>query len=440
MTTYISQTVKANSKSFLSLFSWEQKKIIGILQIGTILEYFDLMLHVHMAVVLNEVFFPPGQIGASSFHLGVLFCSTYILRPLGAVLLGYIGDKIGRKPIMIISTAMMALSCVVVANLPTYSQIGVVATVILIFCRIIHSISSVGEFVGSQLYLTELIGRPLSHTAVCFIDCACCLGGIIALIVATIILSFNLGWRMVFWFGALIALVGYIFRLVLQETQEFINAKRKYSEKKLVLSTKSKQNLNLKSSLAYFLLHCGYPTCFYFVYIFCGSMLQNMFKYTSSQVICHNLGLAIIELLLTSVVTYLSYKILPLKILKVRVTILLAATLFFPFIVLKTNSVFCLLFMQILIFIGFLDNGPAEAVFFVYFPVLKRFRYTCFLYALSTTIMYLISAFGLVCLTEKFGQRGLWVIFIPVIAGFWWGISHFERLETIQFQNHKHIT
>jgi MFS family permease len=440
MTVWGSYNIELKTKNFnfFSLINLDQKKIIGILQIGTILEYFDLMLHVHMSVLLNEVFFPPSQLGTSGVNLGILFCSTYILRPLGAIILGYIGDKIGRKPIMIISTIMMALSCVVVANLPTYNRIGVIATVILVFCRIIHSISSVGEMVGSQLYLTELMGRPLSYTAVCFIDCACCLGGIIALTVATVILNFNLGWRMVFWFGALIALVGYVFRIVLQESQVFIHAKNNFEKNK----TKSEINVNLsfnkKTALAYFLMHCGYPTCFYFVYVYCGSILKDLFMYTSTQIIYHNLMLAVIELLVTIVITYFSCKVLPLKILKLRITVLSIVMLSFPFLLLNVNSPFYLLLVQILILIGFLDNGSAEAIFFIYFPVLKRFSCSCFLYALSTTIMYLVSAFGLVCLIEKFGRQGLWVVFIPVITGFWWGISYFEKLETLQPQNHKY--
>jgi hypothetical protein len=148
--------------------------------------------------------------------------------------------------------------------------------------------------------------------------------------------------------------------------------------------------------------------------------------------------LAVIELLVTIVITYFSCKVLPLKILKLRITVLSIVMLSFPFLLLNVNSPFYLLLVQILILIGFLDNGSAEAIFFIYFPVLKRFSCSCFLYALSTTIMYLVSAFGLVCLIEKFGRQGLWVVFIPVITGFWWGISYFEKLETLQPQNHKY--
>ena len=88
----------------------EQKEVVGLLSIGTFLEYFDLMLYVHMAVLLNELFFPKTDPFTASLLSAFAFCSTYILRPFGALLLGYIGDNIGRKATIIISTGIMALS------------------------------------------------------------------------------------------------------------------------------------------------------------------------------------------------------------------------------------------------------------------------------------------------------------------------------------------
>src|SRR5579862_3179675 len=111
---------------FSSLTS-EQKEAVGILQLGTFLEYFDLMLYVHMAVLLNELFFPKTDPHTASLIAAFAFCSTYVLRPFGALLFGYIGDNIGRKTTVIITTMMMAVSCFVMANLPTYSQIGLTA-------------------------------------------------------------------------------------------------------------------------------------------------------------------------------------------------------------------------------------------------------------------------------------------------------------------------
>ncbi|MFV9874481.1 MAG: MFS transporter [Rickettsia conorii subsp. raoultii] len=82
----------------------EQKRAIGLLYIGTFLEYFDLMLYVHMAVLINELFFPQYDTHVNRLLAVFSFCSTFIFRPLGALLFGWIGDNIGRKSTVIITT------------------------------------------------------------------------------------------------------------------------------------------------------------------------------------------------------------------------------------------------------------------------------------------------------------------------------------------------
>lgn len=87
----------------LSLNS-EQRQAVGLLSIGTFLEYFDLMLYVHMAVLLNDLFFPKTDPFTASLISAGAFCSSYVLRPVGALLFGYIGDKIGRRVTVVITT------------------------------------------------------------------------------------------------------------------------------------------------------------------------------------------------------------------------------------------------------------------------------------------------------------------------------------------------
>jgi len=111
--------------AIFSSLNRHQKEAIGLLQIGTFLEYFDLMLYVHMAVFLNELFFPKTDPHTSALLAAFAFCSTWVLRPFGALIFGWIGDNIGRKSTVVITTMMMALSCVIMASAPTYAQIGI---------------------------------------------------------------------------------------------------------------------------------------------------------------------------------------------------------------------------------------------------------------------------------------------------------------------------
>jgi MFS family permease len=200
----------------------EQKEAVGLLSIGTMLEYFDLMLYVHMAVLLNELFFPKTDPFTASLLSALAFCSSYILRPFAALIFGYIGDNIGRKATVVITTFLMSFSCIVMANLPTYSQIGITAAWIVTFCRIIQGMSSMGEVVGAELYLTEMIKPPSRYFAVSSMTVAATVGVTVALGVAFFVTSFGINWRIAFWFGAAIALIGSIARTSLRETTEFI--------------------------------------------------------------------------------------------------------------------------------------------------------------------------------------------------------------------------
>ncbi|WP_375330931.1 MFS transporter [Candidatus Tisiphia endosymbiont of Oplodontha viridula] len=98
-----------------------------------------------MAVLLNEIFFETTDSHTASLMAAFAFCSTYVFRPIGALVFGWLGDNIGRKSTVIITTFMMAVSCLVMANLPTYTQIGVAAAWIVTICRIVQGISSMGE-------------------------------------------------------------------------------------------------------------------------------------------------------------------------------------------------------------------------------------------------------------------------------------------------------
>src|SRR3954471_19812504 len=89
--------ISINGALIMSSLNREQKEAVGLLSIGTFLEYFDLMLYVHMAVILNELFFPKTDPAIATLISSAAFCTTYFFRPIGALIFGWIGDNIGRK-------------------------------------------------------------------------------------------------------------------------------------------------------------------------------------------------------------------------------------------------------------------------------------------------------------------------------------------------------
>lgn len=422
----------------------DQKEAIGLLQIGTFLEYFDLMLYVHMAVLLNELFFPKTDPHTTALLGAFAFCSTYVLRPFGALIFGYIGDHIGRKATVIITTMIMSTSCIIMANLPTYAQIGITASWVVTICRIIQGMSSMGEIIGAEIYVTEITKPPAQYLAVSFVSVASSVGAVAALGVSVLVTTIGFNWRIAFWIGAAIAMVGTLARTQLRETPEFVDMKRrrqieiekssmdeisKSSEISKINIAVGKEKIATQTLIAYFLVYCGWPLSFYISFMYFNPTLKQAFHYSATDIIFHNFCLSIVQCLANSVWSLLSYKIHPLKILKVRGSIFVIFTLFIPFVIMMSSHVIGIFVLQSILLVLTLGGIPADSIFIRHFPVLKRFTVTSFLYALTRAIMYIITSFGLVYLTEQFGYWGLLAIMLPVAFCFLWGVKHFEKLE-----------
>ncbi|WP_425361434.1 MFS transporter [Candidatus Tisiphia endosymbiont of Ceraclea dissimilis] len=440
----MSELVQENTRITHTSLTREQKEAIGLLSIGTFLEYFDLMLYVHMAVLLNELFFEPTDPKTASLMTAFAFCSTYILRPVGALIFGWIGDNIGRKATVIITTFLMSFSCLIMANLPTYAQIGITASYVITICRILQGMSSMGEVVGAELYLTELIKPPMQYPVVAFLAIAISIGTTAALGVATFTMSIGLNWRGAFWIGAGIAVVGAVARTTLRETPEFANAKHRVKQNiKLVINTNVfektliwNEKVNIKTALSNFALISTWPIWFYTTYVYSSNILKNTFKYTTEQIISHNLGVSMISMLNAMLLTYLSYKIHPLKILKIRLIVFAVVILPCPYLLNNLTNVFELWLFQLIVIILGPTGFPAVPILYKHFPVFKRFTYSTVIYALSRALIYVITSFGFVYLIEYFSHWGLLVIIIPALTIYYYGRNHFEGLE-MSLSNHE---
>ena len=416
----------------------EQKGAIFLLQIGTFLEYFDLMLFVHMAVVLNELFFPKFDPFTNSLLSAFTFCSTFALKPIGALLFGYIGDKVGRKHTVIITTMIMAISCIIMANVPTYAQIGIAASWVITICRALQGMSSIGESIGAELYTAELIDPPLRYKAVGYIGFAGVVGMSVSLMVAQVVLSLDINWRVIFWVGATIALIGSAARITLRESPEFSDATRKLRNmlERTVDNGQALQNnaaylekVSFKTSLAYFLIFCGWPFCFYFSYVYCSTILKNQFHYTSAELINHNFIVSIFNLIGLFIFIRLTEKIHPLFLLKLKLIIYIPFLCLVPFLLTKAESTSTILIIQIIGVVFGHSTIPAKAIFLMHFPIFKRFRYASMITALAHITLYIITSFGLVYATNFFDVYGILLISLPITLCFLFGLLHFEKLE-----------
>ncbi|MCC8483355.1 MAG: MFS transporter [Rickettsia endosymbiont of Labidopullus appendiculatus] len=414
----------------------EQKEAVGLLSIGTFLEYFDLLLYVHMAGILNELFFEPSDPQTTSLMMSFAFCSTYVFRPVGAVIFGWLGDNIGRKSTVIITTFMMAASCLVMANLPTYAQIGAMAAWIVTICRAVQGISSMGEVTGAELYLTETLKPPMQYASVGSLSAFAALGGIAALGIASLVTLHDFNWRLAFWLGAVVAVIGSVARTTLRETPEFADAKRRIKKvfEKANIDTASltkhpilQEKVNKKTIISFFLLQCFGPISFYFIYIYCGNILKNNFGYTMAEVIHHNFIVCLMEFVTILILSYLSLKIHPLLTMKIILIICSIFIIFCPYLLNHVNAPHQLFLMQFIILLCEC-LAPVLPICYKSFPIFKRFTCTSMTFAISRALMFVVTSFGFVYLYDHFGHWGLWFIMLPAIISFVYGFFHFEKL------------
>jgi MHS family proline/betaine transporter-like MFS transporter len=419
--------------------SREQKKAIGLLSIGSFLEYFDLMLYVHMAVFLNAIFFKPTDPWTSSLLGAFAFCSTFIARPIGAAIFGYIGDNIGRKSTITITTFLMAGCCFMMTVIPTYAQIGIAASFLITACRIVQGISSMGELMGAELYAAEIIKYPpLAYASVACICAFATLGTLLALLVATAITSFGLNWRYAFGFGMIIALIGGVARQELRETPDFIDAKRRIKLKIDEAGINSdmidsnpvvKEKVETNTFISLFFMDCGWPVAFYIVYFYCSTILRDKFHYTPGEIIQHNLIVGIVNCFERFLLTYLAYRIYPLKILKFKWVIYTITILVLPYILTFSTSPIHILLIQMVIIAFGPTKLPTLPIVYKYIPVFKRFKVISFTYALGTALVYIITSFGLIEMTRIFGYWGIIFIVLPGLLLYKYGVGYFEKLE-----------
>jgi MHS family proline/betaine transporter-like MFS transporter len=196
--------------------------------IGNVLEWYDFALYGFFAPVIAKLFFPTeDQISSLLATFGV-FAVGFLMRPLGSVIFGILGDRVGRKKALEISVVMMAIPTTLIGVLPTYADVGLLAPVLLTFIRIIQGVSVGGEFTGSISFVVEHAppnrrGFYSSWTVFSLLG-GILLGSAISSLITNVLTEAQVqsfGWRLPFLLGIVIGAVGLFLRQGLDESPTF---------------------------------------------------------------------------------------------------------------------------------------------------------------------------------------------------------------------------
>ena len=207
--------------------------------IGMIVEIYDFLVYAYVASIIGRLLFPPTVNPlVATLNALLVFGVGFAMRPVGAFIFAHIADKIGRKISFIITLLLMGIASLGIGLLPTYSQIGILATILLVLFRMLQGISLGGEFGSATVFLQEHVPAERRGLYNAILQIGWAIGPLIAVItlyINSVVLGptalVSYGWRYPFFIAAALVLIGLIMRFFVSETPIF----REYSKKGEIL-------------------------------------------------------------------------------------------------------------------------------------------------------------------------------------------------------------
>jgi MHS family proline/betaine transporter-like MFS transporter len=204
------------------------RTVVVAASIGTFVESYDLALYGYLAVILAGSFFPAGDPDAALLATFAIFALGFGVRPLGGIVFGHVGDRFGRRPAIAASVLLASAATAAIAVLPTYQQAGLVASVLLLTCRLLQGFSAGGEIAGANVFVLEHARRGRAGRSVSVNIAASSLGFGLAAVVGWLMTVAmdpgqlaSWGWRVPFAAAAPLGVIGLYLRWRVAESPAF---------------------------------------------------------------------------------------------------------------------------------------------------------------------------------------------------------------------------
>jgi MHS family proline/betaine transporter-like MFS transporter len=196
--------------------------------LGNTMEWFDFGVYAYLAGTLGKVFFPSGSSGTQVVSTFATFAAAFLVRPLGGLVFGPLGDRIGRQKVLAVTMIMMAASTLAVGLLPSYDTAGLLAPLLLLLCRLVQGFSTGGEYAGATTYIAEYAPDRRRGFLGSWLDFGTFVGYSLGSGLVTV-LTVTLGshalehwaWRIPFLVAGPIGVIGLYMRLKLEDTPAF---------------------------------------------------------------------------------------------------------------------------------------------------------------------------------------------------------------------------
>ncbi len=204
------------------------KRAVFAVAIGNTVEWFDYASYTYLATVIAAVFFDSGNNKAALIGTFAVFAVSFIARPIGGLVWGHFGDKVGRKKILALTIILMSLSTFAIGLIPGYASIGIGAPLLLLLCRIVQGFSASGEYAGASAFLAEHAPSSKRGLLVSVVPASTAAGLALGAVVATILevsLTYEAlhswGWRIPFLLAGPLGFIAMYMRRKLEDTSHF---------------------------------------------------------------------------------------------------------------------------------------------------------------------------------------------------------------------------
>jgi len=261
---------------------WSMARVIIASSAGTAFEWYDFFIFGSLAPVISKVFFAGLDPTPALIAALALFAVGFAFRPLGALIFGVIGDRLGRKGAFLITVTMMGGATFLIGLLPTYAQAGALGPALLIFLRILQGIALGGEYGGAAIYVAEHAANDKRGSATGWIQSSASFGLLAALLVIVATReavgqdAFTVwAWRIPFLVSAVLLVISVWMRAKLAESPHFAKLREEGQVTKAPLREAFADKRNLKRVLiAFFGIMCAQGAVWYFTFFYIQVFLE----------------------------------------------------------------------------------------------------------------------------------------------------------------------
>ena len=317
--------------------------------IGNVIEWYDFALFGYFAPILSVLFFPNESDIVSLLETYGVFAAGFIMRPIGAGMFGYIGDRFGRRRELFLSVILMAIPTFLLGALPIYEQIGIAAPIMLIILRLIQGLSVGGEFTGSVTYVAETAPQDHRGFATSFANVGSMSGMLLGLGMVTFMANLlpesslqSWGWRLPFLLGGLLGLVGFYLRRNIPVSEVF---EEHHLDSKATFLNALRQNVTpIMQATIY---ASGYGVVFYLPLVYLPTYLAQFTDVSLSKALLINTVAIALLLGVIPVIGWLSDRTLRRKSWLLIAMIGLALSSYPAFVLLHQGNILWIWFVQI---------------------------------------------------------------------------------------------